>query len=302
LGKCLESIFGQSYPKDKFEVILIDGGSLDRTVEIGKKYPVRIIVDLQKGRGRAYNKGLAEAKGKAIAFLDSDAYAHPSWLREVVRELTKHPSIAAVYCCQKAPSDASFLQRCIDTVCYKRDRTGHANGVIYKTELLPEARGFDERLNYFQEDELEYRFVKNGYQSRNIEKVLVLHYPRKTLKNYIGQNIEAGIGSVMLYNFTKDNKVLFDIICRTTGLLTPFLLLLNITYALIVLPILVSIYVLYVAYKTHGDYVKLRYLLTAPLITYMSLIGNFIGYLSAALRKLKHSIGSLRVSSTESLA
>jgi len=254
-------------------------------------------VDEKKGRGRAYNKSIAEAKSEAIAFLDSDAYANPSWLREVASELVKEPSIAAVYCCQKAPPDSSFLQRCIDTVCYKRDRTGHANGVIYKTDLLLRAKGFNEGLDYLQEDELEHRFIKSGYQSRNIEKVLILHYPRKTLKNHIGQNIEAGIGSVMLYSHTKDKKVLFNIACRTIGLFTPLIFLSDMKYALIALPILASIYILYVAYKTHKDYHKLRCLLAAPFITYVSLIGEFIGYLSAIAMKVKYGLNSLQKSS-----
>lgn len=297
LEKCLESVFSQDYPKDKLEIILIDGGSKDRTLEIGKKYPVRIVVDEKKGRGSAYNKSIAEVKSEAIAFLDSDAYAEPLWLREIASELMKEPSIAAVYCCQKAPSDSSFLQRCIDTVCYKRDRTGHANGVIYKTDLLLKAKGFNEGLNYLQEDELEHRFLKSGYQSRNIEKVLVLHYPRKTLKDYISQNIEAGTGSVMLYDYTKDKKVLLDIVCRTIVLFIPTIFLSNMKYALIALPVLASIYILYIAYKTHKDYHKLRYLLAAPFITYSSLIGNFIGYFDAIMIKVKCRLNSLQKSS-----
>ena len=128
LEQCLESVFTQDYPIDKYEVIIVDGDSNDRTLEIAKKFPVKIVTEYKKGRGKAYNRGVLETKGEAIAFLDSDAYAEPLWLRDVSLELMKDTRVAIVYCSSKAPSNASFLQKCIDTLNYKGE--GQANGVL----------------------------------------------------------------------------------------------------------------------------------------------------------------------------
>lgn len=283
LRVCLESVFSQDYPKSKYEVILVDGGSTDRTLEIAKRFPVRIVTELQRGRGRAYYRGLLEAKGEAIAFLDSDAYTEPSWLREVSIELMKDPLVAIVYCSSKAPSNASFLQKCIDALNYKGK--GQANGVLYRYDAIRKTNGFDERLNYLQENELEYRILRMGYRIKYINKVLILHYPRENLKKYLKQNIEAGIGRVLLYKLTREFETLFYIIANSVAVLLPLLFLLySVKYSIVALFILATMYMIYVSQVTNREYRRLKYILTVPFMNHLSIIGEFIGYLKSLTR------------------
>lgn len=55
------------------EIIIVDGYSKDRTVEIAKKHNVKIIMEARKGYGRAYKSGFEQAKGKFLVALDGDA-------------------------------------------------------------------------------------------------------------------------------------------------------------------------------------------------------------------------------------
>ena len=57
--------------KDNLEVIVVDGGSLDRTVEIAKGYPVKVILG-PKNRALQMNMGAEAAKGEAFLFLHAD--------------------------------------------------------------------------------------------------------------------------------------------------------------------------------------------------------------------------------------
>lgn len=72
LEKTLKSIVKQTYPKNKIEVLIIDGGSKDRTLAIAKKYKSKIIpnpkVDFISGKHIAF----LQAKGKYLLYLDSD--------------------------------------------------------------------------------------------------------------------------------------------------------------------------------------------------------------------------------------
>ena len=69
---CLNSIFNQTYTN--YEVIFIDDGSTDNSVELAKKYNVKLLHTNHTHAGGARNKGLEQATGDYIVFLDSDDY------------------------------------------------------------------------------------------------------------------------------------------------------------------------------------------------------------------------------------
>jgi len=277
LGKCLTTVVNQGYPGERYEIILVDGGSTDRTLEIAKEFPVRIAYELKKGRGNAYNRGLNEAKGDLVAFLDSDAYALDSWLKIMVDELKEENGVAVVHCRLKAPQDCIFIQKCIDAVNFKG--RGQANGVVYDKKVVIMEDGFNGRLGYLQEDMLEYKIRKRGYKTRLVNEVLVYHFPRKNLREYLKQNIEAGENEVLFYRLTRDKKIFFQILSRSLVVLAPLLFLFNLICGSLVMLISASVYTFYMSCKTHPDYRKPKYISLVPIITYISLIGSLIGYI-----------------------
>lgn len=87
LEKCLSSVFDQKYLPPKFEVVVIDDGSTDKTVEIAKKFPVYLI-KLPKNQGRitAREIGVKKARYQYLFFIDSDCCPSQNWLWEVLKE------------------------------------------------------------------------------------------------------------------------------------------------------------------------------------------------------------------------
>lgn len=83
LERCLKSIFNLCYPKDRFEVIIVDGGSTDGTIElIRKKYDkIKLLVENKPGLSHARNTGVRNSKGDIIAFTDDDCIVDKQWLR-----------------------------------------------------------------------------------------------------------------------------------------------------------------------------------------------------------------------------
>lgn len=80
----LDSISKQTYPKEKIETIVIDDKSTDKTVEIAKKYPVKIIKGKHKGVGAARNLGIKNSKGEIIFFVDADQVLDKNYVKEIV--------------------------------------------------------------------------------------------------------------------------------------------------------------------------------------------------------------------------
>ena len=72
LKKVLEAIRQQTYPQNKIEILVIDGGSIDKTVDIAKRYTKKILLNPDTLQVYAKHIGYVKAKGKYIVHLDSD--------------------------------------------------------------------------------------------------------------------------------------------------------------------------------------------------------------------------------------
>lgn len=92
LTRAIESVLAQTY--ENYEIIVVDGQSIDNTSKIAKSYPkVRYLLQTDKGIANAYNIGIDAAKGELIAFLSHDDTWTPNKLITQVNYLIEHPDI-----------------------------------------------------------------------------------------------------------------------------------------------------------------------------------------------------------------
>ncbi|MDF9795302.1 rSAM/selenodomain-associated transferase 2 [Catalinimonas alkaloidigena] len=71
-----------------YEIIVVDGGSTDQTVEVAKRFPVKLILSPQKGRAVQMNAGAYEAKGELLCFLHADTKVPSSLVLKIRSALT----------------------------------------------------------------------------------------------------------------------------------------------------------------------------------------------------------------------
>jgi len=96
LSKCLSSIHRQNYPKNKLEILIIDAFSTDNTINIAKKYQTKILKNPKKTAESGKAIGLKHAKGKLIAFIDSDnLLPNKNWLKTMVASFQDKQIIAS---------------------------------------------------------------------------------------------------------------------------------------------------------------------------------------------------------------
>ncbi|RLF75321.1 MAG: glycosyltransferase family 2 protein, partial [Thermoplasmata archaeon] len=79
IGKVLEML----PRREDYEVVIVDGLSTDRTVDIAKEKGARVVMERRRGYGRAYKTGFKEARGRIIVTMDGDL-TYPA---EMVEEL-----------------------------------------------------------------------------------------------------------------------------------------------------------------------------------------------------------------------
>ena len=91
LKKCLDSVFNQTY-KD-YEVIVVNDGTKDNSMDIVKDYDVKVINQKNQGLSAARNAGVKKATGEYLIFLDSDDYWEKDLLKELSKSLKNNPDL-----------------------------------------------------------------------------------------------------------------------------------------------------------------------------------------------------------------
>lgn len=94
ITRCIESIAKQDMSPEEFEAIVVNDGSTDNTLNIVQKLTeihafVKIITSSNKGLSMARNRGIEEARGKYLVFLDSDDSMQPDVLSRIYDEMEK---------------------------------------------------------------------------------------------------------------------------------------------------------------------------------------------------------------------
>lgn len=155
IGAALEALCSQTYARDRYELIVVDNGSTDRTAEVVGQFDVRYVYENRLRGDAVRNAGIACARGDLVAFTDADDMADARWLQHMAQGW-EDPSVGGrkglnIYFWDTPPDrpEAAGLQAlareeslllktlpfCVGT-----------NNVVYRREVLLALGGFDPRL------------------------------------------------------------------------------------------------------------------------------------------------------------
>lgn len=96
LEECLKSLFSQQYPC--FEVIVVDDGSTDRTESIVKSFEnIKYVYQENQGHAAALNRGIVEARGEYLAFIDSDDLWTEDKLKVQMKYAVMYPKVDMIF-------------------------------------------------------------------------------------------------------------------------------------------------------------------------------------------------------------
>lgn len=129
LGKCLDSCLEQNVDMTAYEIIIINDGSVDNSLEVANLYAeqpnVNIISQKNSGLSAARNTGLNIARGEYIWFVDSDDWIESSILEYILREISLNNLDCLRLNYRKTTDDGKELEDCIlSSRCYESCQTG----------------------------------------------------------------------------------------------------------------------------------------------------------------------------------
>ena len=183
---CIDSLEKSDYPKNKFELIVVDGGSVDKTVDIVKKLQkeyenIRLICTDGANTSVGRNIGIKSASGDIIINFSGHALAEKDFIRVLSTKLQySENSIAGVGCKDRIPMDqSSSIARYID--CITSTKPGgtmmhqhmefrgeqFADSISftgYRREIFEKVGFFDPTLPSGDDAELNSRIRKAGYK------------------------------------------------------------------------------------------------------------------------------------------
>jgi GT2 family glycosyltransferase len=220
LSACLDSLFRQSYPHDRYEVIVVDDGSSDRTAEVaqaaGSQWDgtLRVLRKANGGPASARNAGIRAAHGDVIAFTDSDCIADANWLSGLIAALTAYQvdGVGGPLRNVAPPGWVSdYLQA--NVFFRHRVRAGRVDylvtaNVAFRRDALLAVGGFSERKGAWGEDaDLSFRLRAAGYTLALAREGAVTHFGSPTTARQLAAEVfRYGYGNAVLSRGWRNHR------------------------------------------------------------------------------------------------
>ena len=192
----------------EYEVIVIDDGSTDQTEEILKPYQnlMRYLRQQNQGVAAARNRGIAEARGELIAFLDADDYFLPDKLAAQAAIFAKRPNIGIVHSgWQRVNSQGKKLLEVrpwenvaqLDLEGWLRWKPVLPSAMMFRREWLEYVGGFDPRFPPAEDTELVLRLAFKGCQSTWLRRITVCYRQHEQSAMHKGLPQARSLAAVM---------------------------------------------------------------------------------------------------------
>ncbi len=216
LTKCLDSVLAQDYPKEKTEVLVVDGASEDNSkriaTEYSLKYPfIKVLDNPQKFTPFGLNIGIKNSRGEIIIRMDAHAGYEKDYVSKCVFHLLDSGADNVGGAMRTLPSQNTLPARAI---AYSLSspfgaasdfRVGGMNepksvdtvfGGCFRKEIFQKVGFFNEKLIRSQDLELNLRIKAAGGKIILFPDIKVVYHPQTTFNKFFKHNFQDGIWSI----------------------------------------------------------------------------------------------------------
>lgn len=219
IGKCIESILNSSY-KD-LEILVVDGGSKDRTVEIASKYEkVKVLKNPFRYTPDGLNIGIQNSSGKYIFLAGAHSSFDEKYIEECVKRIEEGKCDVAGGVLKTLPrSDSAKAKAIANTlqsifgvgaskfrIAASESQEQYVDTVaygIYKKDVFEKSGFFNTMLIRNQDIDMNYRIKRAGYKVMLVPSVKAYYYARDNFKDFFKNNYQNGYWVILSTRYTK---------------------------------------------------------------------------------------------------
>ena len=214
IQRCVASLYGVDYPPTQYEVLVVDNGSTDETARIAVESGARVLSESVPNRCLARNAGAKVARGRWLAFTDSDCEVDKDWLAELAKAEASLDSsgrvgvLAGMIVPGKSRStvEAYIAERgWIDQEKFLAEGrrfsppfAATANLAV-RADVFADVGGFDPDLPPAEDADWCWRARAADWDIHFVPGAKVTHHHRSTLKDLLQQAYGYGLGNAALF-------------------------------------------------------------------------------------------------------
>ena len=210
LSESLRQLNVQSYPHEKSEILIVDGGSTDGTLELVQQLMaldprIRLFGGKNVNCPLAMNIGIKQARGEFIAKVDGHGYVNEDFIRVAIESLLANEALACVggqiipiggSAIAQSNKYARFSRFGIGRGVYTTDASMQEVdsvqcGIYRKTDLVAVGM-FDPKLQFGEDEEVNYRLIQAGKKILYHPEMQFFYYIRPTFKSLFKQYFNYG--------------------------------------------------------------------------------------------------------------
>jgi len=227
IGGCLDSVIANDYPKNRIEVLVVDGMSEDGTRDtLGKytrKYPfIGLLDNLKKNTPCALNIGIKNAQGDVIMRMDVHTTYEKNYISKCVKYLNEYDADNVGGRMLTLPRNDTFVGKAIvhslssrfgvGNSVFRTGAKGHKSvdtvfGGCYKRDVFTKIGLFNEDLSRTQDMEFNLRLKRAGGKILSFPDIISCYYAYSDFKSFCKNNFVNGAWAIYPFKFTANMPV-----------------------------------------------------------------------------------------------